>query len=74
MSVNKSPEDSGGVSLDLRMLVGGRKERQQARQELLVLNEVNFIHAVVFGGIAEEKEDGGDQLLHGAHTKLTELD
>ena len=55
--VDEGPENGGRIGLDLWVHVLLAKEGHEARQELVVLQEVHLVRSVVECGVANEEKD-----------------
>jgi len=69
--VDQGPKDSSCVSLDLGVLVVGAQKGEQARQEIVILEEVDLVLSAVQSGVPDEQQDGTDELIQRAQAELT---
>jgi len=61
--VDQGPKDSSCVSLDLGVLVVRAQKGEQARQEIVILEEVDLVLSAVQGGVPDEQQDRADELI-----------
>ena len=64
MTVNQTPQHRSCISLDLRVLIVRRQEREETWQELVVLGEVNLVDSVLKCCVSEEQKNMRHEVLN----------
>lgn len=72
--VDQGPEDSGCVRFDLGVLVMCAQEGEEARQEVIVLKEVNLVLPTVQRCIPDEEQNRTNELIEWTQSEVALCD
>ena len=69
--VHQGPENSSCIGFDLGVLVVSAQEGEEARKEVVILEEVDLVLSAVQGRISDEEKNGANKLIEWAEAEVT---